>query len=115
MPRMHDNRGRRQLHRLHAPRFVTGLRRAFRPPRFRNVLGIACTGHGASIALVTEDGTIRASVLDRWSGRKHALLLSRDEAHDIIENPRSKIDQSIHFLLTFGREMPPVLIFEDVI
>ncbi|HUR80982.1 MAG TPA: carbamoyltransferase C-terminal domain-containing protein [Thermoanaerobaculia bacterium] len=112
---MHDHRGRRQLRRLHAPRFVTGLRNGFRPPRrFRNVLGIACTGHGASLALVTEEGTVRASVLDRWSGKKHALLLARQEAQDIL-HPRSKIDKAIHFLLTCGREMPPVLIFEDVI
>lgn len=111
---MHHNR-ERQLYRLHAPRIATALRSMFGlPRRFRNILGIACTGHGASLALVTEEGTVRASVLDRWSGKKHALLLARQEAEDIL-HPRSKIDKAVHYILTCGREMPPVLIFEDVI
>jgi len=83
-------------------------------PRFDNILGIACTGHGASLALIIADGTIRASVLDRWSGRKHALLLARDEA-EAIRNPRNDVDRAIHYVLTYGRAMPPILVFEDVI
>lgn len=111
---MHDNR-RSERTRVRPPRFRDALRRAIGlRPRFRNMLGIACTGHGASIALVTADGIVRASVLDRWCGQKYAMLLARDEAHDIL-NPKSNIDRAIHFVLTYGRDMPPILIFEDVI
>lgn len=115
MRAMPSNRGRSELRRLQPPRFWSGLRSAFAPPRrVRNVLGIACTGHGASLALVSEDGTTRASVLDRWASLKHALLMARDEAEAIL-HPRTKIDRSIHAVLTYGRAMPPVLVFEDVI
>jgi len=94
------------------------VRRWFRrdaPPGFRVVLGIACTGHGASIAVVTSDGTIRSSVLDRWVGLKHVLLFSRDE-DDAIRNPKTKLDRQINFVLNYGfRRFPHTRIFEESI
>lgn len=113
MPRMQLARARRQLVRLRSPRGrLDGL--LGRRPSFRNILGIACTGHGASLALVTAGGVVRASVLDRWSGEKYALLLARAEA-EAFANPKSRIDRSVRYLLTCGRGVPPVLVFEDVI
>jgi carbamoyltransferase len=92
-------------------RNATGLR----PRRFRTVLALACTGHGASIALATSAGTIRSSVLDRWAGAKHVLLLSRDEDRDI-RNPVTELDRQIRYLLSFGfGKFPPTRVFEDVI
>jgi len=86
-----------------------------RPSRIETVLGIACTGHGTSVALVTADGTIRSSVLDRWSGLKHVLLLARRE-ESCIRNPTSEIDRKIKWVLSAGRGgLPPTLIFEDTI
>jgi carbamoyltransferase len=86
-----------------------------KPARMEAVLGIACTGHGASVALVTADGTIRSSVLDRWSGVKHILMLARREERSI-RNPTSLIDRQIKWVLCAGRGgFPPTLIFEDTI
>src|SRR5438132_9041625 len=86
-----------------------------RPSTIETVLGIACTGHGTSVALVTADGTIRSSVLDRWSGLKHVLLLARRE-ESCIRNPTSEIDRKIKWVLSAGRGgLPPTLIFEDTI
>ena len=86
-----------------------------RPGRMETVLGIACTGHGASVALVTADGTIRSSVLDRWSCVKHVLMLARRE-EDSIRNPKSETDRKIKWVLCAGRGgFPPTLIFEDAI
>jgi len=75
-----------QLTRLKPPHTWRGRvrgRLGFRPRQFKAILGIACTGHGASLALVTADGLVRSSVLDRWAGVKHVLLLSHDEDHDL--------------------------------
>jgi carbamoyltransferase len=85
-------------------------------PRFpaRNVVGLACTGHGASLAFLDEDGTMRASVLDRWAGTKHSLMLSADEERDIVlADRRSPIDASIYGLLqdAYGG-FPPYRVFE---
>jgi carbamoyltransferase len=86
-----------------------------RPAGMHAVLGLACTGHGASVALVTSDGTVRSSVLDRWSGVKHVLMLARREDSSI-RNPTSEIDRQIKWVLSVGRGgFPPTLIFEDTI
>jgi carbamoyltransferase len=86
-----------------------------RPPKLDVILGLACTGHGASIALVTKDGVIRSSVLDRWSGLKYALMLSRDEHRSIVDGS-SEIDRQIRYLLMYGHgKFPPTLIFEESI
>jgi carbamoyltransferase len=88
-----------------------GLRR----PRFENILSIASTGHGCSIALATRDGIIRSSVLDRWSGTKYVLLLARKEDGSL-RNPVNSIDRTVNYLLSVGRGgFPPSLIFEDTV
>ena len=97
--------------------FQGRLRKALRlpPGRINTVLGLACTGHGASIALMTSDGVVRSSVLERWAGVKRILLLAEDEDHDL-RNPTSLIDSHIHFCLKYGYgEFPPTRIFEKTI
>lgn len=86
-----------------------------RPRDIQTILGVACTGHGASLSLITSDGLIRSSVLDRWSGIKHVLMLSRDE--DIaLRTPATDVDRLINYLLSFGfGHFPPTKIFEDTI
>jgi len=54
------------------------------------VLGLACTGYGASIALVTSDGVVRSSVLDRMFARK--------EDSDI-RYPKYDLDREINLVL----------------
>jgi carbamoyltransferase len=86
-----------------------------RPGHIETVLGIACTGHGASAALVASDGTLRSSVLDRWSGVKHVLMLARREDASI-RNPTTDVDRGIKWVLCAGRGgFPPTVIFEDTI
>lgn len=86
-----------------------------RPNDLQTVLGIACTGHGASIALITAGGTIRSSVLDRWVGTKHVLLLAREEDR-ALRQPTTEIDTLINYLLSEGfGAFPPTRIFEDII
>lgn len=78
------------------------------------VLGIACTGHGASLALVGRDGLCRASVFDRWMGTKHTLIFSKFE-HKLIAERIPPIGSAIHsvFRYAYGR-FPDCRIFEDV-
>ena len=78
------------------------------------VLGIGCTGHGASLALVGRDGTVRASSFDRWNGTKNTLIFCEDERQSILR-PESPLDAHIHDLLTyaFGR-FPEHRVFEEV-
>lgn len=86
-----------------------------RPGAFDVVLGIACTGHGASIALVTSKGVIRSSVLDRWAGVKHLLMFARKEDSDI-RYPKDELDREINFVLRHGfGKFPPTRIFEDTL
>jgi carbamoyltransferase len=86
-----------------------------RPGRIGVVLGIACTGHGASIAALTSDGVVRSSVLDRWAGVKHVLMFARNEDGDI-RNPRSHVDREIHSVLEYAYgKYPPTRIFEETL
>lgn len=79
------------------------------------VLGLACTGHGASMAIMTPCGVVRSSVLDRWAGTKHLLMFARKEAQDI-RNPDNRLDREIHYNLARGYgKFPPTRIFEDTI
>src|SRR5260370_17509720 len=57
------------------------------PSKIGTVLGLACTGHGASLALVTSEGALRSSVLDPWAGAKRILLLANAEHHDLRNPP----------------------------
>jgi carbamoyltransferase len=77
------------------------------------ILGIACTGHGASLAYLDEQGTVRGSQLERWTGKKYMMMFSRDE-YEAIRNPRNAIDRGINFIFThsFGR-FPDSCVFED--
>lgn len=80
----------------------------------KHILGIACTGHGASIAYIGPDGVVRCSVLDRWIGKKNVLMFAKDELKDIKEK-RSEIDTNINNVLTYSFGTFPVsLIFETV-
>jgi carbamoyltransferase len=85
-----------------------------RSHRAEHILGIASTGHGASLAYLSNDGIMRASVLDRWSSTKHVLLFSGDEAGDIVQK-RTPTDAGIHEILSLDYgAFPPYVIFEDV-
>ena len=84
-------------------------------PRIHTILGIACTGHGASMAIITSDGIVRSSVLDRWAGIKHVLMFAREEEANI-RNPDNEIDNKINYNLCYGfGKFPPTRIFEDTI
>jgi carbamoyltransferase len=86
-----------------------------RPGKTHVVLGIACTGHGASIAVMTSDGTVRSSVLDRWAGIKHLLMLARKEDLDI-RYPKCDLDREINFVLKYGfGKFPTTFVFEDTV
>ena len=87
-------------------------------PRFprvaaTRVLGIACTGHGASLAYIDAAGSVRSSQLERWTQKKHMMMFSSDEYRAITE-PVSQIDLSINYVLShsFGR-FPDSCIFEE--
>jgi carbamoyltransferase len=112
------NRKEKPLEHLLAPGSWRGAVRKWfgqKPGRIRVVLGIACTGHGASVALVTADGIVRSSVLDRWAGVKNVLLFSRNEDRDI-RHPRSPLDREINFVLKYGfGKFPATRVFEDII
>ncbi len=80
-----------------------------------NVLGLACTGHGASLALVRRDGTVRASVFERWVGVKQCLLLARDEQRDI-QAGEDDLNRGIRDILCWGAgKFPPHRIFEEAL
>jgi carbamoyltransferase len=66
----------------------------------RHVLGIACTGHGASLAYLGPGGAARASVLDRWVATKYALMFAADEAEAILGRA-TPIDAAIYDGLTY--------------
>jgi carbamoyltransferase len=87
-------------------------------PRFPKVradriLGIACTGHGASLAYMDSSGLLRSSQLERWTGVKHMMMFSADE-DDAIRNPRSAVDRNINYVFKhgFGR-LPHSVTFEE--
>jgi predicted NodU family carbamoyl transferase len=94
------------------------LRRRRRPPRIPRmpadrILGIAPTGHGASLAYVDVTGTVRSSQLERWTGKKHMLMFSQAE-YEAVTNPTNDIDRGINFIFrhAFGR-FPDSATFED--
>jgi len=80
----------------------------------RNILGLACNGHGASLAYLDRDGSIRCSVLDRWAGTKYTLLLSEGEEREILE-ARSPIAREMRdlFVYSYGN-FPKYKRFEQV-
>jgi carbamoyltransferase len=85
------------------------------PSKTEVVLGLACTGHGASLAVATSDGILRSSTLERWAGVKKTLLLAKEEDYDL-RNPSSPIDEHIHFCLKYGYgSFPPSRIFEETL
>ena len=69
----------------------------------RHILGIACSGHGASLAYIGPD-QVRASVLDRWARTKHTLMFAEAEAREILGRT-SPVDAKIHkdLVHTYGR------------
>jgi carbamoyltransferase len=79
----------------------------------RHILGIACTGHGASLAYLGPGGAVRASVLDRWVRTKNTLMFARDEAEAILGRV-TPVDAAIHDSLayTYGK-FPVHRTFED--
>lgn len=80
-----------------------------------NVLGIACTGHGASLAYMDESGLVRSSQLERWTGVKHMMMFSAAE-DESIRNPQNEIDRGINYIFTHGYgRMPDSCIFEETI
>jgi len=89
--------------------------RRFPRVRATRILGIACTGHGASLSYLDTSGHIRASQLERWTSVKHMMMFSSDE-DQAIRHPENDVDQSIHFTfcLGFGR-LPDSCIFEEKI
>jgi carbamoyltransferase len=96
---------------------LTARSRANRHPAWppAHILGIACTGHGASIAYVNTEGEVRSSVLDRWAGVKHIIMLSALE-YQRIRYPRAELDKEINEALLYGfGKFPPTRIFEETI
>jgi carbamoyltransferase len=84
------------------------------PRDVRHILALACNGHGASLAYLGRDGTVRSSVLDRWAGTKYTLLMSEGEEREILEC-RSPIAREMHdlFVYSYGN-FPKTRRFEDV-
>jgi carbamoyltransferase len=79
-----------------------------------HVLGIASTGHGASLAYVGRDGTVRSSVLDRWVRTKYTTLFARDEIESILGG-KTETDLGIRNILTYSHgSFPPFRVFEDM-
>ncbi len=79
----------------------------------KNIVGIACTGHGASISYMGKDGTIRSSVLDRMTGQKYNLMFAKDEINDILSK-KDPEDKWINKILTYSfRGFPKYEVFED--
>ena len=85
-----------------------------KPIHAEHILAIACTGHGASLAYLSRD-TVRASVLDRFTGVKHTLLLAEQE-EDELRHGDSAIDRAVRAALVhgFGR-FPESRLFERTI
>jgi carbamoyltransferase len=80
-----------------------------------NVLGLACTGHGASLALVRRDGTVRASVFERWVGVKQCLMFARDEQREI-QAGEDDLNRAVRDVLCWGAgKFPPHRIFEEAL
>jgi carbamoyltransferase len=81
--------------------------------KVNNIIGIACTGHGASLSYISKKGIARSSVLDRQLGTKHTLMFSEDELKDILSR-ESSIDQTINKILTYSyRGFPAHQTFES--
>jgi carbamoyltransferase len=93
----------------------TKRRRPFGSVDAERVVGLACTGHGASLVYVDRAGTIVGSQLERWTGVKHMLLFSADESEAFLD-PQNDIDRSINYTFTdgYGR-YPDALVFENTI
>lgn len=81
-----------------------------------HILALVSTGHGASLAYLGRDGRRRASVLDRWAGEKHTLLLTTAEDRDL-RRGQSAIDRSMRdtFHQAFDGRIPPSRRLEDVL
>ncbi|MFO7562832.1 MAG: carbamoyltransferase C-terminal domain-containing protein [Enhygromyxa sp.] len=78
-----------------------------------NVLAVCCTGHGAGLAFASARHGVRAMTLERFTGQRNALLLSRRE----LAAARSGHDPlGIWglFGLCYG-QFPPAFAYEDVI
>jgi carbamoyltransferase len=87
-------------------------------PRFpkvkaNRILGIACTGHGASIAYMDSAGVLKSSLLERWTGVKYMMMFSAAE-EQAIRNPQNDIDRSINYIFTFRTgKFPECTTFEQ--
>jgi len=80
-----------------------------------HILGIACTGHGASLAYLGRDGTVRCSVLDRWAGVKNVLMLAQEEEQQI-RHAEDPMHREIRASLIAGlRRFPDTRTFEETI
>jgi carbamoyltransferase len=89
--------------------------RTFPRMKASRVLGIASTGHGASLAYVDTRGVIRSSQLERWTGTKHTLLFSYAEEADV-RDPRDRINRQINYSLSLGYgRFPHSRVFEETI
>ncbi len=66
-----------------------------------HIIGLACTGHGASLTYMGRDGTIRSSVFDRWAGTKYTFLLCKDEIETLL-GKKSQLAAEMHDLLEFS-------------
>jgi carbamoyltransferase len=91
------------------------FRRRFPRVEAARILGLASTGHGASLTYLDAAGVVRSSQLERWTRTKHMMLFSEDE-EAALRHPTSKIDKRVHHMFTrgFGR-FPDSRVFEDTI
>lgn len=78
-----------------------------------NILGMCFTGHGASLAAYSSQQGWRALSLERFTGKKYAIMLS-DREIGTIHEPRDPISQSIRdsFIIGYGK-LPPIFSFEQ--
>lgn len=97
-----------------SPRPPPPRARPSRQPRV--VVGLAATGHGASLSILDrESGLVRSGTLERFCREKHSLLFAAAEAEDLT-HPKSQIDHRINVVLThaYGR-FPPYRTVEAVL
>jgi carbamoyltransferase len=110
-----NSNGLRALMRYAASPIRNRLRPRFPRVEAERILGLASTGHGASLTYLDASGVVRSSQLERWTGTKHMMLFSQEEDAALRE-PTSQTDKMINFIFTqgFGR-FPDSRIFEDTI
>jgi carbamoyltransferase len=110
-----NSNGFGELLRYSASPLRNRFRRRFPRVDAARILGLASTGHGASLTYLNAAGVVRSSQLERWAQIKHMMLFAKDEDAALRE-PTSTLDKSINFIFRHGYgRFPDSRIFEDTI